>query len=100
MAAPTSRMLTANCLKGGDVLYWKDGGWVLNLAEGDVFADDAAAKAALAAAQGFVAANRVVAPYLFEVRREGGRIVPVKDREIVRSEGPSVRTDLGKQAHV
>lgn len=92
------QMLTANCLRSGDVLYWKKGGWVKSLAEGDVFADPVGAEAALQAARTFVTGNRVVNPYLFAVRLIDGAIRPVKEREIVRSLGPSVRTDLGKQA--
>jgi hypothetical protein len=91
-------MLTANCLRQGDVLYWKKDGWVKELAQGDVFANSADANAALEAAQKFVTGNRVVAPYLFEVRQENGKIRPVKEREIIRGAGPSVRTDTGKQA--
>ena len=100
--APVSgpQMLTANCLRQGDVLYWKAGGWVLDFTQGEVFADPAAATAALDAAQKFVTGNRVVSPYMFEVREQNGKLRPVKEREIVRAAGPSVRTDLGKQAHV
>jgi hypothetical protein len=94
------QMLTANDLLQGDVLYWKAGGWVQDFASGEVFGDAAAAAAALEAAQKFVTENRVVAPYLFEVREQNGKIRPVKEREIVRAAGPSIRTDLGKQAHV
>ena len=36
----------------------------------------------------------VVATYLFDVRADG---TPVKEREIIRAAGPSVRRDLGKQ---
>ena len=96
--AASSQMLTANRLKDGDVLYWKGGDWVLTLAEGDVFADEAAAEAALAAAQKDVTGNRVVAPYLFDVRVENGVIRPVKEREIIRAAGPTIRPDTGKQA--
>jgi hypothetical protein len=39
-----------------------------------------------------------VAPYLFDVREAAGRTVPVKVREAIRAAGPTVRTDLGKQA--
>jgi hypothetical protein len=92
------QMLTANCLKEGDVVYWKKGGWVMALAEGEVFANPADANAALAAAEKFVSENRIVAPYLFEVREEKGKIRPLKEREIIRGAGPSVRTDTGKQA--
>jgi hypothetical protein len=92
------QMLTANRLVDGDVLYWKAGGWVLSLADGDVFADPKDADAALAAAQKFVAGNKVVAPYLFDVKTDADGIHPVKEREIIRAKGPTVRGDLGKQA--
>jgi hypothetical protein len=91
-------MLTANCLRQGDVVYWKNDGWVLDMAQGDVFAEPAAAEAALAAAQKFVTGNRVVAPYLFEVVVENGKIRPVKEREIIRAAGPTVHKHTGKQA--
>jgi hypothetical protein len=95
MAAPVPQRLTANRLTDGAVLYWKAGGWVERLADGEVFAEPAAADAAVAAAQAFVADNRVVNPYLFDVHADGS---PVKEREIIRAAGPSVRDDLGKQA--
>ena len=90
------QMLTANRLRDGAVLYWRGGAWAETLAEGDAFDDPAAADAALAAAQAFVAANEVVNPYLFDVHGDGS---PVKEREIIRARGPSVRDDIGKQAH-
>lgn len=92
--AGMAQVLTANRLSDGRVIYWRGDGWVETLAEATVFAEPAAAAAALAATSEFVAGNVVVAPYLFEVR--DGR--PVKQREIVRASGPSVRPDLGKQA--
>jgi len=91
-------MLTANRLVDGDVLYWKNGDWVLSLADGEVFADPKAAEAALAAAQTFVTGNKVVAPYLFDVKTDAKSIHPVKEREIIRAAGPTIRTDTGKQA--
>ena len=87
-------MLTANRLIDGTVLYWRAGQWVESLAEGEIFPDDAAAKAGLAAAQHFVTGNIVVNPYLFEMK--GDR--PLKEREIIRALGPSVHDNLGKQA--
>ena len=92
-----SQMLTANRLRDGDVLYRKGDGWVLTLADGDVY-DQAGAAAALAAAQAETVRNMFVAPYLFEVRVSGDVITPVKEREIIRAAGPTVRVDLGKQA--
>jgi hypothetical protein len=93
MAAPVPQMLTANRLSDGVVIYWKHGAWVEALADGEVLIDDA--DAALAAAQASVADNAVVGVYLFDLRADGS---PVKEREIIRAAGPSVREDLGKQA--
>ena len=90
-------MLTANRLKDGDVLYWKAGHWVLALRDGDVFADPKAADMALAEAQKYVTGNVVVNPYLFDVQVDGAGIHPVKEREIIRAAGPTVRGE-GKQA--
>ncbi|MDB5741119.1 MAG: hypothetical protein JWP16_2159 [Alphaproteobacteria bacterium] len=92
-----SQMLTANRLVDGDVLYRKGAGWVLTLADGDIY-DEAEAAKALAAAQAEMVRNIFVAPYLFEVRMTDGVITPVKEREIIRAAGPTVRLDLGKQA--
>ena len=91
-------MLTANRLRDGDVLYRKGGGWVLMLADGDVYGDAAGADAALAAAMAELSNNSFVAPYLFEVREVNGKIVPVKEREIIRAAGPTVHPHTGKQA--
>jgi hypothetical protein len=98
MAAPALKILTANQLRTGDVFYWRAGDWVENMADADVFADELAATAALVLAQASVAANQVVSPYLFEVRQDKTGLHPVKEREIIRSRGPSVRSDTGKQA--
>lgn len=101
MAASTLQVLTASQLRTGDVLYWKAGEWTESLAEAEVFADQAMAEAALARAQFFVVSNQVISPYLFDVRQDKTGLHPVKEREIIRSLGPSVRPDTGKQfSHV
>jgi hypothetical protein len=89
-----AQVLTANRLAEGDVVYWRAGAWVEGFGEAEVFEGEVEAKAALAAAQAFVAGNSVVNPYLLDVK--DGR--PAKEREIIRALGPSVRADLGKQA--
>ena len=91
-------MLTANRLRDGDVLYRKGDGWVLLLADGDVYQDQASADAALAAATAELVRNEFVAPYLFEVRVSNGTVKPVKEREIIRAAGPTVHPHTGKQA--
>jgi hypothetical protein len=100
MATPAPQVLTANRLRDGDVVYWREGAWVEAFAEAQTFDAKADADAALLRASADVKARLVVNPYLFPVRFEGGRLRAVEEREIVRSEGPSVRRDLGKQAHV
>ncbi len=92
------KVLTANRLLPGEVVYWNSArGWVPRLAEAEALpggkADDA-----LAASAEWVSKREVVATYLFDVRVENGTIVPVKVREIIRAAGPTVRRDLGKQA--
>jgi len=92
------QILTANRLSDGAVLYWRAGDWTSALAEAEIFESGDAAKAAREAADRWVADRVVVTPYLFAVRIEDGVAVPVKEREIIRASGPSVRRDLGKQA--
>ena len=92
------KVLTANRLMAGEVVYWNNArGWVSGLDEADILADDLA-EGALAGAAEWVTRREIVAPYLFDVRMEGGKPVPVKVREVIRSKGPTVRLDLGKQA--
>jgi Protein of unknown function (DUF2849) len=95
---PALQVLTANRLRDGDVVYWHDHEWAEHFTDAEVFRDKPAADAALAAAQAFVKGRVVVNPYLFGVREDAGRLRAIEEREIVRSEGPSVRRDLGKQA--
>jgi hypothetical protein len=92
------QVLTANRLRLGEVVYWNSAeGWVPRFEDAEVLPDDKA-EAALQGAAEWVRRREVVAPYLFDVRVEGGRVVPVKVREVIRARGPTVRRDLGKQA--
>ena len=91
------QVLTANRLKIGEVVYWGGRGWVPNFDEAEVLSG-ADAETALKGAADWVLKGAVVGPYLFDVREKAGQIVPVKVREAIRAAGPTVRTDLGKQA--
>ena len=95
---PALQILTANRLRDGDVVYWRDGAWVEGLADSRVFDTKPEADSALVRAGEDVKARLVVNAYLFPVRIDDGRLRAIEEREIVRSEGPSVRRDLGKQA--
>jgi hypothetical protein len=97
-AAPAIQVLTANRLRDGDVVYWRNGAWVEAFTDAELFAEKSGADTALAAAQKFVTDRIVVNPYLFGVRVDDGEVRAIEEREIIRSEGPSVRRDLGKQA--
>jgi ABC-type nitrate/sulfonate/bicarbonate transport system substrate-binding protein len=93
-----AKIITANHLIGGDVVFLAENGWTPNV-DRAVVANDAAALAALEArAAEAETLNIVVGPYPVEVRREGARIVPLHYREVMRTRGPTVRPDLGHQA--
>jgi len=92
------QVLTANRLAAGEVVYWEGAkGWVGQLEEAQILADSEA-EAVLKNAAEWVQRREVVAPYLFDVRLQNGRVIPVKVREAIRAAGPTVRRDLGKQA--
>jgi hypothetical protein len=96
----TAQIVTANRLSDGLVVYLNGAGWSERIDDAGVAADDAAADRLLARAEGPGQAVRVVDPYLIEVTREGAVPRPVSHREAIRARGPTVRTDLGRQATV
>ena len=93
------QVLTANLLRDGLVVFMTDGAawspWIEDAAIAT--SKDAAleldAKGSIAAK-----ANLVVGPYLIDVVDEQGRPRAALLREHLRTLGPTVRTDLGKQA--
>lgn len=90
------KVLTANSLATGEVVFWKGGRWVLDFTHGERFADEPASDAALAAAE--AQPTVVVAPYLIDVEEAAGHWVPVSYRERIRALGPSNTPQHGKQA--
>jgi hypothetical protein len=96
--AKMAQVLTANRLRDGEVVYWRAGEWLTAFPAAEVFPEAAGAEAALSAAGESVRDRVVVNPYLFDVREDAGSLRPVKEREIIRAAGPTVRLDLGKQA--
>ncbi len=92
-------ILTANDLLAGDAVFLAEGGWSRDhrLARVARTPDEAKALEITGAAE--KAARRIVDPYLVEVSIDAnGLPVPVRYRERLRTLGPSVRLDLGKQA--
>lgn len=98
--AAALQVLTANRLRGGEVVYWRGGDWVDDLADAEIFEDEAEAKRALESAARFVTGRVVVNPYLFAVIRDERGVHPMEEREIIRAAGPTIRRDLGKQSQL
>ncbi len=92
------RIITANHLIGGDVVFLAENGWTPNVDRAVVADDDTTLAALEARAADAEARNIVVAAYAVEVSREGSHIVPLHYREVMRTRGPTVRPDLGHQA--
>ena len=92
------RVITANSLGDGRVVFQTPTGWSLAISEAQLLEAGVTAEAALARANADAAANRVVEPYLIDVKREAGRLVPVRLRERIRADGPTTGNSLPKPA--
>ncbi|HVY32999.1 MAG TPA: DUF2849 domain-containing protein [Caulobacteraceae bacterium] len=90
------KVLTANSLTTGEVVFWNRGRWAVGFTDGERFDDEAGAGAALAAAES--QPTVVVAPYLIDVEPVEGHWVPVSYRERIRALGPTNTPQHGKQA--
>lgn len=92
------KVLTANRLSDGAVVYLGSGGWSEWIDAASVAADESAAADLEDRGAQAMAQRQVVDPYLIDVTSEGGRLVAARLRERIRAAGPTVRPDLGKQA--
>ena len=93
------QILIASDLEQGDVVFLGDSGWERDHRRAKVAHDAAAAAALDAFGKAEIAKNHVVDVYLAEVEIGAeGIATPLHYREKMRVKGPSVRTDLGKQA--
>ena len=93
------QVVTANRLLDGLVVYLATGGlWVEDVGRAQIADNDEAAKALLAAGEKGVAERIVVAPYLIDVKSEGGRVTPTRYREVLRALGPSSHPEFGRLA--
>ncbi|VVE40945.1 nitrite reductase [Pandoraea cepalis] len=91
-------LISANRLQDGLVVWLdKQHNWVDDLAQAHVF-DAQELEPAQAAAKSALAANLIVDPMPRPAQLSDAGPVPEDFREQLRSRGPSVREDLGKQA--
>ena len=83
----------------GDVIVWTGSEWSFDPQAALIAKNDEHALQLEAVRDASQASGEVIEPYLVTVRRdEDGLFVPVHYRERLRTLGPSVRLDLGKQA--
>ncbi len=93
------KVVTANRLSDGFVVYLdREDGWSERIEESRVADNPDEGKEMMALAGQAERDVVVVDPYLIAVSDEDGSLRPVKYRELLRTKGPTVRTDLGKQA--
>lgn len=97
------QIVIASRLTDGIVVFLSTAGggvnWGTRFEDAEVAADDARANELLALGETDAkASNSVVEPYLIDVEEQGGQLRPTKYREVIRCLGPTIRTDLGKQA--
>ncbi|WP_426167766.1 DUF2849 domain-containing protein [Sandarakinorhabdus sp. DWP1-3-1] len=85
------RVLTANRLETGDVLWWDGCDWSTRISDAVEIGPEGEALVA-----DLVSAERVNDPALIDVTGSTGNWLPTTTRERVRASGPSVRADLAR----
>lgn len=90
------KALTANRLSDGEVVFWRQGQWVDQFADAQLF-DDADPAGVAAEAHGKSQPTVVVEPYLIDLTQSQGLWAPVSYRERIRALGPT-NLNHGKQA--
>ena len=93
------QILTANRLRDGEVVFLtRAGTWSQAIDEATLAVEPQAAQALEARGKEDEKNNIVTGIYLFDAERVDGNIRAAHIRERIRTLGPSVRLDLGKQA--
>ncbi len=95
---PLPVILVANDLADGEVVFRTANGWSSDHHEALIAGNVEAADALEGEGVAEMAANKVVDAYLVDVTLEESGPVPRHYRERLRTLGPSIRADLGKQA--
>jgi hypothetical protein len=90
------KALTANRLLDGEVVFWRQGQWVDQFADAQLFPDDDPSSEA-AEAHGKSQPTVVVEPYLIDLIESQGLWAPTSYRERIRALGPT-NLNHGKQA--
>ena len=93
------QVMTANRLRDGDAVFLTRAGiWSEQIDEAALAVEPQAATALEVRAAEDVKSNAITGQYLIDAERIDGKIRATLTRERIRTLGPSVRFDLGKQA--
>ena len=93
------QVMTANRLRDGDVVFLtRSGAWSEKIDDAVLALEPLAIAALEARAADDVEATLITGQYLFDAERLEGKIRALHIRERMRTLGPTVRLDLGKQA--
>lgn len=94
-----SQVATANRLLDGHVVYMgTDGGWSDWIEQSRIVVTKEAGAELMKVAQVSADKGIVVDPYLVDVVQENGALRPLRYREVLRANGPSIHPHFGKQA--
>ena len=91
------RVLTANDLRSGDVVFWSGQGWQKDAASAILIEARAQGDELLAIGKQAEADNVVVGSYLVAVEQQAGHRSAVELRERVRLSGPPVLNTIALQ---
>lgn len=95
----TVKVLTANRVGDGLVVFFTSGGeWDVDISEALAAGDQASVSALNAELERCAASTEVTDAYVFDAEWSRGALRPVHIRDRIRSLGPTVRHDLGKQS--
>jgi hypothetical protein len=98
----TPKVITANALLEGDVIYLTPFGWTRHLEEAEVLTDEAHADLRMIEAS--AQTSHVVGVYMADVKLDGAVPSPVHFREDFRATGPSNyvhgKRETAKQEHI
>ncbi len=93
------QLMTANRLRDGDAVFLTRAGvWSEKIDDAVLALEPQAAAALEIRAEDDVKATLITGPYLIKAERVDGKIRAIEIRERMRTLGPSVRQDLGKQS--
>jgi hypothetical protein len=89
------QVLTANRLRDGAVVFLNfDGDWIVSLTGVVIARSPDEARGLEARGQFDAGRNLVVDPYLVDMREVAGALIPLRQRERVRLQGPSILDDV------